>query len=69
MSQGRIRVSGTLSWAPRGALITTVSDEVWVVEGDEVSEALIGMKVTVEGVITGLDRLHADWIGADSQIS
>ena len=50
-------------------ILTTKSGEVWIVESEEVTDDLIGSNVTVEGVVTGLDRLHADWIGADSHPS
>lgn len=50
-------------------ILTTKSDEVWIVESEEVSDDLIGSNVTVEGVVAGMDRLRADWIGADSHPS
>jgi len=69
VSSGRIRVSGMLSRGRRGMILTTKSEEVWIVESEEVTDDLIGSKVTVEGVVAGLDRLRADWIGADSHPS
>ena len=66
VSSGRIRVSGMLSRGRRGMILTTKSDEVWIVESEEVTDDLIGSNVTVEGVVAGMDRLRADWIGADS---
>lgn len=69
MSSARIRISGTLSRAPRGLLLTTVSAEVWVIECEPVADTCLGTRVTVEGVIAGLDRVRADWIGVDSQAS
>ena len=69
VSSGRIRVSGMLSRGRRGMILTTKSDEVWIVESEEVSDDLIGSNVTVEGVVAGMDRLRADWIGADSHPS
>ncbi|WP_324260367.1 DUF5818 domain-containing protein [Altererythrobacter sp. H2] len=65
VSSGRIRVSGMLSRGRRGMILTTKSDEVWIVESEEVTDDLIGSNVTVEGVVAGMDRLRADWIGAD----
>ena len=50
-------------------ILTTKSDEVWIVESEEVTDDLIGSNVTVEGVVVGMDRLRADWIGADSHPS
>ncbi|MCB4861333.1 DUF5818 domain-containing protein [Sphingobium sp. PNB] len=69
VSSGRIRVSGMLSRGRRGMILTTKSDEVWIVESEEVTDDLIGSNVTVEGVVAGMDRLRADWIGADSHPS
>lgn len=69
VSSGRIRVSGMLSRGRRGMILTTKSDEVWIVESKEVTDDLIGSNVTVEGVVAGMDRLRADWIGADSHPS
>lgn len=69
VSSGRIRVSGMLSRGRRGMILTTKSDEVWIVESEEVADDLIGSNVTVEGVVAGMDRLRADWIGADSHPS
>ena len=69
VSSGRIRVSGMLSRGRRGMILTTKADEVWIVEGEEVADDLIGSKVIVEGVVAGMDRLRADWIGADSHPS
>lgn len=69
VSSGRIRVSGMLSRGRRGMILTTKSDEVWIVESEDVTDDLIGSNVTVEGVVAGMDRLRADWIGADSHPS
>ncbi|WP_292964841.1 DUF5818 domain-containing protein [Novosphingobium sp. UBA1939] len=58
-----------LSRGRRGMILTTKSDEVWIVESEEVADDLIGSNVTVEGVVAGMDRLRAGWIGADSHPS
>lgn len=50
-------------------ILTTKSDEVWIVESEEGADHLIGSQVIVEGVVAGIDRLRADWIGADSRPS
>lgn len=63
MSSARIRVTGILSQAQRGLVLTTESAEVWVIEAESVRDASLGSRVTVEGVIAGLDRIRADWIG------
>jgi hypothetical protein len=52
-----------LSRGRRGMILTTKADEVWIVESEEVADDLIGTMVIVEGIITGIDRLRADWIG------
>jgi len=44
-------------------ILTTKADEVWIVESEEVADDLIGSAVIVEGVVAGIDRLRADWIG------
>ncbi|EHJ62858.1 hypothetical protein NSU_0152 [Novosphingobium pentaromativorans US6-1] len=44
-------------------MFLTTTDEVWIVEGDDVREDFIGSTVTVEGVVAGIDHLQADWIG------
>ena len=36
-------------------ILTTKSDEVWIVESEEVTDDLIGSNVTVEGVVAGMD--------------
>lgn len=50
-------------------ILTTKADEVWIVESQEVADDLIGSRVIIEGVVAGMDRLRADWIGADSHSS
>ena len=52
-----------LSCGRRGMILTTKADEVWIVESEEVADDLIGSAVIVEGVVAGIDRLRADWIG------
>ncbi len=63
VSSGRIRVSGLLSRGQRGMILTTKDDEVWIVEGEEPVDRLVGADVIVEGTLVGLDRLKTDWIG------
>ncbi|OYZ12614.1 MAG: hypothetical protein B7Y36_03720 [Novosphingobium sp. 28-62-57] len=58
-----------LSRGRRGMILTTKADEVWIVESQEVADDLIGSRVIIEGVVAGMDRLRADWIGADSHSS
>ncbi len=52
-----------LSRGRRGMIRTTKTDEVWIVESEEDAADLIGSKVIVDGVVAGIDRLRADWIG------
>ena len=63
MSTERQRIAGILDRAKRGLILTTDQHEVWVIEVEEDVDQLIGSKVTVDGVIRGIDRLRADWIG------
>ena len=44
-------------------ILTTKDDDVWIVESEETADDLIGSAVIVEGVVAGIDRLRADWIG------
>lgn len=66
MSAGRIRVSGTLSRGRRGMILTTKDNNVWIVESRDPVSQLPGSTVIVDGVIDGVDRLKADWIGPES---
>lgn len=63
MTSGRVRISGRLTRARRGLLLTTDDGHVWLVEVDEVEAALIDEVVTIDGTVTGTDRLKADWVG------
>ena len=69
VSSTRIRVSGVLSRGRRGMILTTTGNEIWIVESEQLVDDLINSKVIVEGTITGMDRLRADWIGAESHPS
>lgn len=59
----RLRVTGTLSKASRGWLLTTPDQSVWVLETDSEMPEPEGSTVVVEGETHGLDRLRVDWIG------
>ncbi|WP_225008879.1 DUF5818 domain-containing protein [Novosphingobium percolationis] len=63
MNSARIRVVGILSWSQRGAMLTTLQSEVWIIETDEDLDTFLGKTILVEGTISGLDRLSAYWIG------
>ncbi|MCT2401077.1 DUF5818 domain-containing protein [Novosphingobium sp. HK4-1] len=62
-------MSGTLSHGRRGMILTTAADDVWIIEGDDVGEDFIGSTVTVDGVVAGMDRIRADWLGVESHSS
>jgi hypothetical protein len=47
-------------------ILTTITDEVWIVESEEVADDLIGSKVIVEGVVAGSPTRRLDWRGQSS---
>jgi hypothetical protein len=63
LSNQRVRISGKLTRARRGLLLTAEDGAVWVVDTDELDETLVDNSVTVDGTTSGVDRLKADWIG------
>jgi len=63
----RIRLSGKRRNSRRGPLLVTADGDVWVLEGTDEIELPAKGDVIVEGVISGLNRLSADWIGAPPQ--
>jgi hypothetical protein len=63
VSTERQRIAGTLDRAKRGLILTTDQHEIWVIEAEDNVDSLLGSKVIVDGVITGIDRVRADWIG------
>lgn len=58
-----MRVSGLLSRGRRGMILTTEDDNVWIVESEDPADEFVGAAVIVEGIVVGIDRLRADWIG------
>lgn len=66
MSTSRVRVTGMFTRGKRGFVLSTKDDGLWIVESDEPAEQFVGTDVVVEGTVVGLDRVHADWIGATS---
>ena len=58
-----LRVSGRLEVGPRGFNIVTDAGDLWVLDADEFENDLIGRQVVAEGVLSGFDRLHVDWLG------
>jgi hypothetical protein len=67
MSSGRIRVSGRLRRGRRGLILTTKDDQLWIVESEHNADDLVGSAVIIDGIVAGMDRLRADWIGAAPQ--
>ena len=67
MSSERIRVSGLLSRGKRGLILTTRDDKLWIVESEDTADDLVGSAVIIDGIVAGIDRLRADWIGAAPQ--
>ena len=63
MSAERLRIAGILDRAKRGLIVTTDQQEIWVIEVEDNVDSLLGSKVIVDGVITGIGRVRADWIG------
>lgn len=59
----RKRVSGVLNHGSRGLNILTDAGDLWVIDRKDVDPDLLGHRVTVEGTLTGYDRLQVDWIG------
>jgi len=63
VSAERLRIAGILDRAKRGLIVTTDQQEIWVIEVEDNVDSLLGSKVIVDGVITGIGRVRADWIG------
>jgi hypothetical protein len=63
VSSNRKRVSGTLGRGRRGLVLTADDGEFWVIDTVDDVAHLAGHRVMVEGMVSGLDRLKADWIG------
>ena len=60
----RHRVSGLLKGASRGFVLEVDDGGVWALDLDHDPNALLGRRVTVEGVRSGFDRLDVEWIGS-----
>jgi hypothetical protein len=63
VSSGRKRMSGMLGRGPRGLVLTTDDNELWVIDTDDEVARFIGQRVMIDGTAVRLDRLKADWIG------
>ena len=64
MNTNRKRISGRLEHVPRGIALVTEAGDHWILEGFEPSNDDIGLEVTAEGIVVGLDRLQVEWLGA-----
>ena len=64
MKSNRKRITGRLDQTPRGYAIIAETGDHWVLEEYEPNSELMGTVVTVEGVVTGLDRMRAEWMGS-----
>ena len=64
MSTNRKRISRRLEHVPRGYALVTAAGDHWILEDFEPSNDNIGVEVTAEGVVVGLDRLRVEWLGA-----
>lgn len=52
-----------LASSPRGYSLQTDAGDLWVLDSEDIDPVLAGSRVTVEGTLSGLDRLKLDWIG------
>lgn len=66
MSADRVRMVGKLSLGRRGLMLSTKDEAIWIVDSAEPADHFIGAQIVLEGVIVGLDRVRADWIGNSS---
>ncbi len=64
IDMNRKRITGRLEQTPRGFAVITDAGERWVIEDCVPDSALLGNNVIAEGVVSGLDRLRAAWIGS-----
>jgi hypothetical protein len=63
VSSSRLRATGLLICGKRGLLLTTIDASTWIIETENQVTDLLGSTVVVEGTVTGIDRVKADWIG------
>lgn len=59
----RYRVKGVLLESLRGPVLEVDGGGTWLLDTATSTQALIGQRVTVEGVRSSFDRLDVDWIG------
>ena len=64
MKSDRKRITGRLEQSSRGYAIIAETGDLWVLEECEPNSELVGTTVTVEGVVSGLFRIRAEWLGS-----
>lgn len=64
IDMNRKRITGRLEHTPRGFAVITDAGERWILEDCAPDSALVGNDIIAEGVVSGLDRLRAAWIGS-----
>lgn len=64
MSLGnRRRLPGMLLNSARGPVLQMDDGGVYALDLDQSAQALVGQRVTIEGVRSGFDRIDVEWIG------
>ena len=64
MARGeRFRLTGWLMDAKRGLVLKVDDGGVYALDTDPDARDLIGVRVTVEGIRRGFDRIDVEWIG------
>lgn len=59
----RHRLTGLLMESARGPLLHMDDGGIYALDLDRSAMALLGQRVTVEGVRSGFDRIDVEWIG------
>jgi hypothetical protein len=62
----RYRLEGLLESSARGLVLRIDDGGIWALDTDASAERHVGLRVTVEGVRSGFDRIDVDWIGEAS---
>lgn len=59
----RYRLEGLLVASRRGLVLQMDDGGVWALDMDPGADRLAGIRVAVEGVRAGFDRIDVEWIG------
>lgn len=59
----RHRLEGLLLNSKRGLVLQMDDGGVWALDHDRHATKLIGLRVNVEGIRSGFNRIDVDWIG------